>query len=203
MHVHTVAQGECLNSIAKQYGHLWEKIWNHPENQRLRELREDPSVLEPGDELRIPDKEEKYESRPCEARHRFRKKGTPAKVRIRVLRNDEPRANEPYRLTIDGKVQTGRTDAQGQVEMQIPPDAVQGELSVGEGDDVEVFPFQLGTLDPIDTENGARGRLRCLGYDDSQPFDELLKEFQGKEDLQETGQLDQATQDRLQERFGE
>lgn len=200
---HVVSQGECLNSIAADYGFHWETIWNHAANSALKQRRQDPSVLEPGDELTIPDKRERYETRSTEAKHRFRKRGTPAKVKIQVKRNDEPRANQPYRLIVDGKPQSGTTDGQGFVEMQIPPNANRGELHVGPPEDTEVFHFQLGTVDPIETEDGVRGRLQCLGYDPSQPLDELLREFQAKEQLEQTGRLDQATQDRIKQRFGE
>jgi N-acetylmuramoyl-L-alanine amidase len=200
---HVVRQGECISSIAKEHGHFWETIWNDGGNSELREKRKDPSVLLPGDRLVIPEKRRKEESGNTEKRHKFRRKGEPAKVRIQVLRNDEPRKNEPYIFTVDGKTESGNTDGEGMVEMNIPPNAVRGELSVGKGDDVEVFHFQLGTVDPIETESGARGRLRCLGYDAAQPFDQLIKDFQGKEDLEATGRLDEQTKNRLKERFGE
>ena len=80
-----VQQGECLSSIAFEKGFLWETIWNHSENQRLKSERKDPNVLQPGDELFIPDKDLKKFSKPTEAEHVFRRKGTPAKFRLRIL----------------------------------------------------------------------------------------------------------------------
>lgn len=203
MPTHKVRQGECIHSIAAQHGFFWEKLWNDPGNADLKQQRSDPSVLKPGDVVHIPAKEPKVENGSSEQRHRFKRKGIPNRVRIQIMRNDEPQAGKPYRLQIDGKLETGTTDAQGMVEMIIPPEAKRGELHVGEGNDVEIYHFQLGTVDPVDTENGARGRLRCLGYDDSLPFDELLKEFQQKEALTASGQLDDATQATLKEKFGE
>ena len=200
---HTVSQGECLHSIAERYGFFWETLWNHPENSQLKREREDPSVLLPGDGVYIPDRQLGSESRACEARHVFRKRGTPALVRIQILHNDEPRANEAYRLQVDGELTTGMTDGQGMVEMVIPPGAVRGEIHIGEDPCVEIYPFRLGTVDPEDTESGARSRLRNLGYDDSLPIEELLGEFQEKEELEASGRLDAATQAKLKERFGE
>ena len=201
---HQIRQGDCINSLAAENGFLWETLWNHGANAELKALRKDPSVLNPGDILRIPDKRQKQENGATEQRHRFKKKGTPAKVKIQVKRNDEPRANTPYTLEIDGKVKSGNTDGQGMVEMQIPPGAKRGELRVGAGSEVEIFPFNLGAVDSVDTQDGARQRLRNLGFDaDQESFEELMKSFQAKEDLQQTGQLDQATQDRLKQCFGE
>lgn len=200
---HRVQQGECVLSLAAAYGLPWETLWNHPDNAELRAARQDPSVLAPGDVIALPDKEQKREQGATEQRHRFRKKGAAAKVRIQVKRDDVPRADEPYTLDIDGRVEKGRTDGEGMVEMRIPPRAEQGRLEIGEGDTREVHFFRLGTVDPVDTESGARGRLRCLGYDDGQSFEELLREFQHVEELSASGRLDEATKARLVERFGE
>ena len=201
---HTVQEGDCIFSLAAQNGFDWKTLWEHPENAELKRLRKDPAVLQPGDVVTIPPKELKEESCANEKRHRFRRKGTPAKVRFKVLRDDKPRANLPYRLTIDGKLETGNTDGQGIVEMTIPPDAQQGELTVGKQGDEETYHFQLGTVDPLDTEAGVRGRLRDLGYDDTLPLEELLKEFQTDAGMNPaSGTLDEATKSKLKEKFGQ
>jgi N-acetylmuramoyl-L-alanine amidase len=187
-----------------QNGLEWKALWDHPENAELKQLRKDPAVLKPGDVVKIPPKEPKEKSVATDKKHQFVRKGTPAKVRIKVLRDDKPRANLPYRLDIDGRLETGNTDAQGLVEMTIPPDAKQGELAVGKPGDEEIFHFQLGAVDPIDTEEGVRGRLRDLGYDDTLPMAELLKEFQSKEKLSPpSGSLDEATKAKLKAKFGQ
>jgi len=80
-----VKQGDCISSIATRHGLFWEKVWNHPKNSRLKEQRKDPNVLYPGDVVFVPDKEKKEESGATEQKHRFRKKGTPAKLRLRIM----------------------------------------------------------------------------------------------------------------------
>jgi hypothetical protein len=184
-------------------GFSWTTLWNHPDNAALKRKRQDPSVLNPGDVVAIPDKRVGTFDGRTDQRHRFVRKGAVSKVRIQIKRNEMPRTDEPYRLIIDGRFQTGHTDGSGMLEMTIPSNARRGKLHVGEGEAEEVYDFQLGTVDPINTESGARGRLRCLGYDDAIPLEDQFKKFQENEKLRVTGELDEVTQTRLKERFGE
>ena len=200
---HKVKQGECILSIAVDNGLFWENVWDHPDNAGIKNQRKNPNELQPGDVVVIPDKEKKEESASADQRHRFVKKGVPAKLRVKITRNDEPRANEPFTLNIDGNYTEGQTDGDGMIDVSIPPNAIRGELLVGEGNEQEGYRFKLGTLDPIESENGVKGRLRCLGYDDSMEYSDLLREFQQKEELEVTGQLDESTKRKLEEQFGQ
>jgi hypothetical protein len=93
---HAVAAGECISTIAHDYGLPWEKIWNHPENAQLKKTRKDPNVLREGDAVFIPDKESKTVSVATNARHRFVVKRPVAKLRLRVVVDNGPKpAPEP------------------------------------------------------------------------------------------------------------
>jgi hypothetical protein len=199
-----VKQGDCISSISARHGLFWEKVWNHPKNAKLKEKRKDPNVLYPGDVVFIPEKEKKEESGATEQRHRFKKKGTPAKLKIRLLRKDQPRANLPYRLKIDGEWRSeGETDGDGFVEASIPPCAKTAEIHLETpGQSVEVYTFNLGGLDPIDTDDGIRERLSCLGFRVGDDMTRAIEAFQKKEGMNPTGQMDEATRTRLKERFG-
>ncbi|HEV8607058.1 MAG TPA: peptidoglycan-binding domain-containing protein [Tepidisphaeraceae bacterium] len=200
----TVEQGDCISSISDEHGFFWSTIWNHADNADLKALRSDPNALMEGDVVVVPDKTMKEESCATEKKHKFKKKGTPAKVKIRLMLDDEPRANEPYRLEIDGASFEGNLDGDGFLEQAIPPGAVRGVLRVGTGERIDEYELALGTLDPIDTEGGVMGRLRTLGYhsegDDPGP---AIRAFQKKEQLEVSGEMNDETRDKLKERFGQ
>jgi len=203
-----VKQGDCLSSIALKHGVFWEMVWNHPKNASLKERRKDPNILYPGDIVFIPKKEEKQESGATEKKHRFRRKGIPAKLRLRLLDDDDqPLSSKQYILDIDGKLLSGSTDSKGMLEHSIPPDAKKGRLILVENQDE--YLLDLGDVDPIDEVSGIQGRLNNLGFNGG-PVDGVLgprtkaaiKEFQRKHKLKETGEVDEATRKKLIEVHG-
>jgi N-acetylmuramoyl-L-alanine amidase len=169
---YVVQQGDCISSIAFTHGHYWETIWQDPGNAELRRVRKDPNVLLPGDRVTISPIRTKQENKPTDKRHRFVRRGVPAKLRLRVMLEEweespgqgapggsssssvppRPRANQPYRLQIDGMMFHGVTDADGRLEVRIPPDARRGRLIVGPDD--TIIQLELGGLDPADEING-------------------------------------------------
>lgn len=206
-----VNQGDCIDSIAFLHGFAPDKIWNHGDNARLKSERKDPNVLQAGDVVVVPDKEEGPISKPDGKRYKFKRKGVPAKLKLQIKQSGKPVKNEPYTLDIDGTLFKGKTDANGKIEVSIPPDAKAGKLTVGEGRDAFVYDqLNLGGIDPVDTPSGARARLTNLGY--PTPSDSpgqigsetraALLQFQNHHGLSASGELDGATQDKLKELFG-
>ncbi len=202
MPTHVVAQGECTSSIADASGLSWETVWNHANNAALREKRKDPNVLYPGDELFVPDVDIKWESGATTQRHTFVKKTAKVTIHLRVLDADKPRASVPYTLVVDGTTLSGTTDGGGHLKHTIPANASSGRLTVGEGASKDVFELLFGTVDPIDTEEGVRGRLVDLGFV-TENLSEAISAFQRKEKLTVTGEADDATRARLKEKFGQ
>ncbi|MFN0136676.1 MAG: peptidoglycan-binding protein [Phycisphaerae bacterium] len=206
---YVVRQGECISSIAGYSGHFWETLWNDPANADLRAARVDPNVLLPGDRVHVPALREKWESRPTEQRHRFRRRGLPEMFRVRVLRDGEPRGNLPYTLTIDGRETTGVTDANGNLSQPIAPNAKRAVLVVGSEPDVDRYEFALGAIDPIESISGVQGRLNNLGFDCG-PIDGIwgprsesaMRDYQRSRNLDGTGRPDEATRRQLQADYG-
>ncbi len=203
MPIHSVTQGDCINSIADQYGQLWEKIWNHGENAELKRLRKDPNVLNPGDELFIPDLETKQVGRAVDQRHKFRRKGVPVRFKIRLMDGDKPRANLPCKLEIDGILSNATTSEDGYIEAYISASAVRGRILAGEGTTQDVYDIGFGTLDPISTTEGVSKRLIDLGYAAGDNFQEAVSAFQKSQQLPITGEVDEATRNSLQKVFGQ
>ena len=229
---YVVKQGDCISSIAKDTGHFWETLWNHPDNAELKAVRQDPNVLLPGDRVTIPEVITKEESGATEERHRFVRRGEPAKLRIRLTeegeprspgpeeegseeqreepREDKPRAFVPYTLEVDDLSFSDKTDSDGFLQHPIPGNAKQARLIIEPGTPQEIIiPLQLGSVHPITEIAGVKQRLNNLGFDCGEDTEELTEEFrEALTEFQEqycdtvTGTLDQDTRDKLQEVHG-
>ena len=166
MKEHRARAGDCFTSIAYEHGFFWQTLWDHEDNAALKEQRKDPFTLIAGEDLvRIPDLRLKEEACATEKRHTFRRRGVPAKLRLRLLQSDgQPRANEEYFFEVEGKmVSTAKTtDGDGRLEELIPPNARRGRLLLQGG--AEVHQLSLGELPPADTIAGLKARLASLGF---------------------------------------
>lgn len=202
---HEIQPGDCVTSLAHQYGLLWETIWDHPANAALRQKRPNPNVLQPGDILNVPEREIKELSKATEQRHKFVLKSNRAKLRLKLVDyKHRPLRNLAYRLTIDGVVQNGSSDGNGMLEHPIPPGAQAGEIRYTVDGKEVVRRLALGHVDPIDTLKGVRERLANLGHAcpaNDGPLDDqardAIREFQKKHRLAVNGQPDDATRAKL------
>lgn len=203
---HQVKAGDCLSSIAFEYGFLPDTIWNHPSNAELKKKRKDPNVLLPGDVVFVPDKRLKEVSHATNQVHKFTVKNVPAKLSLRLLFEGEPRRSEPYTLDIDGKKISGTSDSDGNIKISIPPNARSGKLTIGTGERLMEYNLQLGRLDPVDQISGVQSRLNNLGFNCGRvngvlndETKEALEAFQVSVGLPPNGELDAATQAKLYE----
>jgi hypothetical protein len=202
--LHKVKQGECLASIAYDHGLLIETIWDDPANADLRSRRTTPYVLFEGDELSIPEKRPKTVRCATGRVHRFRRLGVPEKFQLRLLAYGEPRADLAYTLELGGQTFQGHTDDQGKLEHPIPPNASTGRLILSED---ESYDIQLGHVDPVSEEPGARTRLVNLGLlaspeADAEAYQEAIRVFQADHGLLATGKVDPDTGKALIEAHG-
>jgi len=157
-----VRQGDCLDSIAFQYGFFPETLWNHPSNSELKQKRTDPNVLCPGDVIVIPDKRLGGHQAETDMVHTYRRKGVPKIFSVQVkFPSGSPLEHKPYELIIDGGApRKGDTDSEGWVRAYIPPNAREARLSIAGMNQT----FDLGRLDPVDEPTGVQGRLHALRY---------------------------------------
>jgi N-acetylmuramoyl-L-alanine amidase len=199
--VYQARAGDCVTSIAFEHGFFPDTIWNHPDNADIKALRGDPNVLLAGDAIIIPDLRTRCEVAATGARYRFRRRGVPHTLRLRILRFGKPRANLAYAIAIDGgPPHEGRTDADGWLSHPITPNA---RVAVVCLDGKDEYRLDLGTLDPIDTLSGVQGRLRILGLYDGPLGAETpqsataVQAFQRQQGLDATGEIDDPTRARL------
>ncbi|HEX7149898.1 MAG TPA: peptidoglycan-binding protein [Thermoanaerobaculia bacterium] len=160
---HVVQPGDCIASIAFQYGFSPEYLWEHDANAALREQRTSGYVLQPGDVVVVPELRPRFANAATGRKHVFRRLSVPEKLNV-ILRDEaaQPRKAVPFKVVIDGaSAQEGQTGDDGKLTVWIPPAAVDAVLVV---DGADTFPLRLGHLDPVETEGGLRARLTNLGY---------------------------------------
>jgi N-acetylmuramoyl-L-alanine amidase len=199
-----VSQGDSIPSLAKENGFFADTIWNHGDNADLKALRKDMNVLFPGDEVYIPEKRLRDESRPTDAKHRFKRKGEPQRLKLKLLCMGRPRANEDYVLKLGNQLIRGKTDAEGKIDQKVPGDVHSGTLLLREGK--EQYAIRIGDLDPVDQTSGVQQRLNNLGFPAGPENGEMndatrdaMRKFQGKHKLDVTGEADDATKAKLRE----
>jgi N-acetylmuramoyl-L-alanine amidase len=213
MPVVIVKQGDHLARIAKQYGFAdYRTIWNHAQNAQLRQKRENPHVLHPGDEVFVPELQTREESKSTEQKHPFVLHRLPLTLRL-VLEDvyERPIANAACELAGDTEARL-TTDAQGEFEQPISPMVHDVLLTIRDPQtaihDVQLS-VKVGDLDPVDEISGQQGRLKNLGYYSGpmdQPDERLLKiaieEFQCENGLTVDGICGPNTQKKLKQVHG-
>ncbi len=139
---YTVRTGDCIMSIAHQHGFFWQTLWNHADNACLKQSRTSPTILKESDVVRVPELVPGEEFGATETRHRFRRKGVPVVVVLRIRRpclddaDEEPDSDdpeeEPDEVVIDDPEETELADeAAANAPYTLDID---GKLSEGETD---------------------------------------------------------------------
>jgi hypothetical protein len=206
---YTIRNGDSVDSLCFARGLFPESVWDHAENSQLKNLRKDRSVLLEGDVLFLPEIILKHEDAATDTRHPYRRKAVPAEIAFKLLdERNEPRANVPYILRIDSQNFDGKTDSGGEIRFLVPPDARSAKIEIP--DTGEVFDLGVGHMDPIDTDSGVSLRLSNLGFPvtihagqpDPDSLAAAVRKFQAKNDLEETGEVDQQFRDTLKDQAG-
>lgn len=123
----------------------------------------------------------------------------------------EPLADTPFTLDAEGAVQEGRTDGEGRLDVPVPAAARRAALVLAPGTPRERrLTLLLGGLDPAAEITGVKQRLANLGFPagdegdgaETPELERALSAFQQHCGLEVTGELDDATRDRLVEEHG-
>lgn len=216
--LHIVVQGDHMSGIAKQHGFSdYRTIWNHAHNADLKKKRVNPNVLYPGDEVFIPEREDKQVHRSTDQEHKFLAKRSKLKLAVVIEESyRNPLADTPCQLIVDNESFNLNTDAKGKIEHDVSPTAKTGGVIVKDPqsplNDV-VIPIKIGHLDPVDETSGQTGRLNNLGYfagpledrsaeDNKQAFQSAVEEFQCDHGLKVDGICGPQTQAKLKEAHG-
>ena len=193
--------GDCISSLAFIHGFAPDTIWEHDGNRELRELRPNMFQIAPGDRVHIPSLRDKVVTCGLDSAHRFRRRGVPERLRVRLWSDHgKPRAELPYTLEVSGRVEEGATDKAGRVEHWISPLAKRAVLTIEHDTLLEVHEFELGHAQPKPCPPQALARLRELGHLPAQPeppepqlLESALRAFQRERGLCESGDYDPAT----------
>lgn len=208
-----VGEGDTMVLIAEESGHFWQKLWNLPANQALKAARKHPNVLLPGDRVTVPAIAPKELSCETGKKHVFRRKGIPADISFQVKTQDgKVLDGRKYVLRVGKREYRGVTDAEGKLHHFVDAATRTGELTVwvrlGGLPKTMVWRLSVGDLGPIDTVSGVRARLLALGYPAGhgaaadRELRAALCAFQADRRLGETGEMDQATIDSLEQTYG-
>lgn len=82
---YNITEGDCVSSIAFERGLPWETLCNHSNNAQLKQKRKNPNMLKRGDILHVPDLTPNEHARATEKRHKFKLKGAPVRLLLRIM----------------------------------------------------------------------------------------------------------------------
>lgn len=197
------------------------------------ELKRDPNLLFKGDDwsdgdtVKIPSPESKDESAGTGKTTTFEVDPTKLFLRLRVLNEDFTALKDAdYELTVEDTptpfVKKGKTDANGQIETDVPVKAQKGTLAVavpppagqkGAGKTGMTWALDIGALNPIleqapDDEcvSGVQARLNNLGFHcgdvngvSDETFEKQVESFRKTFGLAEGKTSDATLQNKLKE----
>ncbi|NMR27387.1 LysM peptidoglycan-binding domain-containing protein [Pseudoalteromonas sp. NEC-BIFX-2020_015] len=208
---HTVAQGETLLRIARQYGYKTSTaLYNHSSNAEFRALRPDPNLIYPGDKITIPSKKEKFMPLRTSSVNTFVVQNEKEYFRLQIIHEDgDDITGKRIVLNIGSQTIDTVLPSDGLIEVELNENdtltaQVDLYLKEDQSSPSESFTAQVGHLDPIDTLSGVQARCNSLGFDcgkvdgiNGPKTKAGVKEFQQAQQLQVDGIAGPVTKSRL------
>lgn len=212
--VHVVAPGEHLAAIATREGFgSVEPILQHGDNSALAG-RPHPAILDPEEQVTIPDLAIKAFPVATGKRHKFVIKRLAVKLTVTMVTfRGTPTAATEAEVTASEEGPEPASLSGGKLEVPLSdparPEAIVQVASAGEGLPDLRWELQLGGLGRSETDTGALARLRNLGYYRTVSADaeereqrSAIEEFQKDQAMALTGRLDDATRAKIAEIHG-
>jgi N-acetylmuramoyl-L-alanine amidase len=213
---HTVAQGETLLRIARQYGYQTSKaLYNHPSNAEFKALRPDPNLIYSGDKITIPPKKEKFIPLRTNSINSFVVQNEKEYFRLQIIHEDgDDITGKRIVITIGSQTIDTVLPGNGLIEVELNEnDSLTGQVDLYLKEDQsspsESFTAQVGHLDPIDTLSGVQARCNLLGFDcgtvdgiSGSKTKAGVRDFQYEHDLEVDGIAGAKTKAKLQQVFG-
>jgi hypothetical protein len=196
-----------LAAIALTYGVDPDDIWNHPDNAKLKSLRQSGNVLAPLDVLSIPVARRQWStvSPGTTARFVARLPG----VRLKLKLHDElgPFSREAFVLESSRGQVAGTTGSDGSIDVTVSVHDRAVQLRVPGRR--YVTTLLVGGLDPVESSSGLQTRLYHLGFlprpatgrEDALTRD-AVRAFQRAQGLPDTGVVDTKTAEAIRTKYG-
>lgn len=202
-----------MATIAAKYGSVgWEKIYEDPENEGLRDLRPNPNVIFPGDEVVIPEPEAKHVDAAVGERHRFVLQRPRHELRL-VVQDEQGNPLDGWQYQLHAGPETFEGEVSGPITHRVPVGLCDARLEVRCQDEHDprcfAWDLKVGHLDPVDTISGVQARLRALGFDggpiDGEHGDRTtagIRAFQAAHGLEQNGEPGPTLHAKLEELHG-
>lgn len=191
-----------MESIAAHHGcPSADDLYEHGDNEALRDARPSKAHLVAGDVVKIPEHEpQTFSIGPGQTKSLT--VGEPrTKLRMKMCGADGTAlSGKAFVVDVGGKKIEGTTDGDGMLEAKVPPRATEATVELTETK--QRFVVRLGKIDPVDTPSGIASRLKNLGYLASDKpkkseLDDGIRRFRRDKDLDIEGGADSELQDSL------
>ena len=204
---HRVKEGEHISLIAARNGFRdYRTVWDNAGNATLRQTRQNPNTLMPGDAVFVPDKTDRNEAAETGRRHVFFSHAR--HLMLRIVGLDVHRTAivaASWTIQHEGGAASNVTTGAGLAETEIPVTARHGALTLSGN----VLELDIGGLHPIEDESGCLQRLVNLGYLEGPPEEaapaeihSAVEEFECDQRLPLTGVCKGITRDALRDFHG-
>jgi N-acetylmuramoyl-L-alanine amidase len=164
-----VQQGDRLLTIArKQSFYHWQTVWDFAGNSALKDLRRDPCILLPGDQVAIPSKLQRVaEVSGGKAEYVLQSANEILRVRFTEADFGGDRQARFVAKPDQGPETSGALASDGTMQIDILPGVAKINVDVFVDDNDQPqgrYELAVGHLDPVEEISGVQARLGNLGY---------------------------------------